>query len=70
MTESLIPPPPTETPGDMTAKNDCEELSEGERNLQQEEEKCELYHRIYVGQLSEEGESDTESDGLTYSYFA
>ena len=65
MTDSLIPPPPTETPGDMTGKNDGEELSDRERQLQQEEEKYDLYQRIYVGELSEEEESNTESDSLT-----
>ena len=70
VTDSLIPPPLTETPGDMTERNDSQELSEVERKLQQEEEKYKLYERIYVGQLSEEEESDTESDNLTYCYFA
>ena len=69
MADSLIPLPLTETPGDITGKNDSKELSEVERKLQQKEEKYKLYQTIYMGQLSEEEESDTESDGLTYSYF-
>ena len=70
VTDSLIPPPLTETPGGMTGKNDRKELLEVERKIQQEEEKYELYQRIYIGQLTEEEESDTESDGSTYRYFA
>ena len=59
VTDSLIPPPLTETPGDMTGKNNSKELSEAERKLQQEEEKYDLYQQIYIGKLSEEEESDT-----------
>ena len=70
VTDSLIPPPPTETPEDMAGKNNSEELSEAERKLQQEEESYKQYHRVYMRQLSEEEESDTESDSSTYSYFA
>ena len=60
----------TKTPEDMVENNDSDELSEAERKLHQEEEKCKLYQRVYVGQLSEEEESDTESDCSGYSYFA
>ena len=68
---SLIPPPPplTETPADMTGNMNGEELLEAEKRLQKEEQKYNLYRRVYVGQLSEEKESDTDSDCLTYSYF-
>ena len=69
VTYSLIPPPPTETPEDTIGKNGGEELSEIERKLQLEEESYKQYQRIYVGQLSEQEESDTESDCSTYSYF-
>ena len=70
VTDSLVPPPLTETPEDMAGKNDSKELSEAERKLQQEEENYKQYQRIYMGQLSEEEESDTASDCSTYSYFA
>ena len=40
------------------------------RKLQEEEEKYELYQRVYVGELSEEEETDTESDCTGCSYFA
>ena len=70
MTDALVPPSLTETPRDMSGKNNGKELSEAERKLQQEEEKYDLCQRIYMGQLSEEEESDTESDDSTYSYFA
>ena len=45
----------------MTGKKDGKELSEAERKLQWEEESYKQYQRLYVGQLSEEEESDTES---------
>ena len=70
VTDSLIQPLLTETPEDMTGNNDGKELLEEERKLQQEEENYKQYQRIYVGQLSEEEEGDTESDCSTYSYFA
>ena len=54
----------------MVKKNDSNELSKAERKQQQEEEKYEVYQRTYIGQLSEEGESNTESDCSGYSYFA
>ena len=69
VTDSLIPPPLTEIPEDRAGENDSEELSKVERKLQQEEECYKWYQRVYVGQLSEDKESDTESDGSTYSYF-
>ena len=71
VTDSLIPPPPKmETAEDMPVNIDGEELSEVEKRLQQEEERYDLYKRAYKGQLSEQGESDTDSDGSTYSSFA
>ena len=67
---SLIPPPPaTETPGDMTGNTNREELLEVEKRLQKEEEKYDLYRRVYIGQLSKEEESDTDSDCSTHGYF-
>ena len=69
VTDSLIPPSLTETPEDVTGKNDGKELSDIERKLQEEEESYDQYHRIYMGQLSEEEESDTQSHCSTYRYF-
>ena len=68
---SLIPPPPpmTETPGDTTGNTNREKLSEAEKRLQKEEEKYDLYGRVYVGQLSKKVESDKHLDCSTYSYF-
>ena len=48
----------TETPKDMIEKNDSDKLSKVESKQQQEEEKYELYRRVYLGQLSEEEESN------------
>ena len=57
----MIPPPPpppaTETPGDATGNTNGEELLEAEKWLQKEEEKYDLYGRIYVGQLSKEAQT-------------
>ena len=58
-----------ETPGDMTENTDKKELLEVGKRVQQEEEKYDLYRRVYEGQLSDEEESNMDSDGLTYSYF-
>ena len=68
--DSLIPPPLTEMPEDTAGNNESDKLSEAERKLQQEEENYEQYQRVYLGQLSEEVESDTESDCSVYTYFA
>ena len=68
VTDSLTPPPPTEMPEDMVGENANKELSEVERKLQQEEESYEWYQRVYMGQLSEEEESNMESDSSSYSY--
>ena len=72
VTNLLIPPPPpvTKTPGDTTGNTYGEKLSKVEKRLQKEEEKYNLYGKVYVGQLSEEEESDTHLDHSTYSYFA
>ena len=69
VTDSLIPPPLTKMSEDTVEKNSIVKLSEVERKLQQEEEKYEQYQRIYIGQLREEQESDTESDCSGYSCF-
>ena len=70
MTDSLIVPPMTKIPKDTVEKRNSNELSKVDRKLQEEEEKYELYQRLYVGQFSEEEESNTESDCLGYSYFS
>ena len=65
--KSLIPPPQvTETPGEVTEDTSGEEISEAKKK---EEEKYNLYRRVYAGLLSKEEESDTDTDGLTYTYF-
>ena len=69
MTDSLIPPLLTKTPEDMVEKNNSNKLSDSERKLQQEEEKYKQYQRVYMGQLSEKEESDTELDCSVCSYF-
>ena len=46
-----------------------EGLSEAKKRLQRDEEQYELYDRIYVGQLSNEEESNMDTNGLTYEYF-
>ena len=56
-----------ETPGDMTGNTDKEELLEVEKRLHQEEEKYDLYRKVYVGKLSKEEESNTDLGGLTQS---
>ena len=45
-----------------------EELMEVKMRYQQEE-KYALQQKVYIGQLSEEEESDTSSDHSGYSYF-
>ena len=71
MNSLIRPPPPViETPGDMTGNTNEEELLEVEKGLQKEEEKYDLYGKVYVGQLSKEEESDMDSDCLIYNYFA
>ena len=39
------------------------------KRLQREEEQYTLYNRIYVGQLSDKEESNTDTDGSTKTYF-
>ena len=59
----------TRAQDNMVEKNDSDELCETERK-QQQGEKYVVYQRIYMGQLSEEEDSNTESDFSGYSYFA
>ena len=61
--KSLIPPE------EATENTNREELLEEDKRLQREEEKYELYYRIYVGQLSNKEESNTDTDGSTDTYF-
>ena len=68
--ESLVPPPTTtEASGNTIEDTNGEELMEAERRLQGEEEKYEMYNRIYVGQLSDEEDSDMGTDDTSYIYF-
>ena len=67
VTDSLIPPPLSmETPRDMPMERN---YGKWKNRLQKEEEKYNLYRRVYVGHLSKEEKSDMDSDCLTYSYF-
>ena len=66
--DSLILPPTNKALEDTIQKNNSDDLSKAERK-QQQEEKYKVYQRTYVGQLSEEEESNTESDYSSYSYF-
>ena len=67
--KSLIPPPPVTEAPEVTEKTNGKELSEVEKKLQREEEKYELYDRIYMGQLSDKEESNMDTDGSIYTYF-
>ena len=59
--DSLILQPMSKAPEDTVQNNDSDDLSKMERKQQQEEDKYEVYQRTYMGQLSEEEESNTES---------
>ena len=50
-------------------KETTEGLAEEEKRYLLEEEKYALHENVYVGQLSDEEESDTESDCLGYDHF-
>ena len=70
VTQSLVPLPSEPMNMEATTKDKTEEGQMGmETRLQKEAEKFEMHDRIYVGQLSEEETSDTETDDLAYSYF-
>ena len=47
-----------------------EKQTEMELRLQKEEELCELYDKVCIGQLSEEEMTDMETDNLSYLYFS
>ena len=55
---------------DKEEKATTEEKMDVETGYQQEEEKYALQQKIYVGQLSEEEESDTGSEYSGYSFFS
>ena len=68
--ELLVPPPQGMEISDDTAENtNAEELTEVERKLQREEVKNEMLNRIYVGQLGNEEDSNTDMDNMDYTYF-
>ena len=69
VTESLVPPPSDSANAEGTTRDEEEGLMEVEVKLQKEEEKFEMYDKIYMGLLSEEETSDMETDNSTYSYF-
>ena len=68
ITELLILLPTTKAL-EKTNKKIDDELTEVEKRDQQEEKKCVMYRRTYIGQLSEEEESNTKSDYSGSSYF-
>ena len=68
MTQSLVPWPSDPKNMEATSKDKTEEegLTDMEIRLQKEVDKFEMYDRIYVGQLSKEETSDTDTDNLAY----
>ena len=69
VTELLVLPPSTLATLEDTTENTDEGLIEVEVKLQGEEEKFEMYDRIYIGLRSHEKDSDMETDKFTYMYF-
>ena len=73
VTDSLILLPMSEdekaTLGEMMEET-MEGLTEVEKRYQLEEEKYALHQKVYVGQFSDEEESDMKSDYSGYSHFA
>ena len=66
----LIPQPTVTEPLEQVIENtNGEGLLEVEKRLQREEEHHELYNRIYMGQLSDEEDSSTDTDDSHYTYF-
>ena len=61
--------PATETSEDMAKNTDREVLMEAEGRLQREEEKSEMSDQIYMGQVSDEEDSDMDTDESNYTYF-
>ena len=74
VTQSLVLPPTDMTNVEGVAKDEPGEEEkkhmEMELRLQKEEERYDLYNRVYIGQFSEEEVTDTETDNLSYSYFS
>ena len=52
-----------------TKEETIEGLTEAEKRYQLEEEKYALHQKVYIGQLSNEEESDIKSDYSAYSHF-
>ena len=70
VTELLVLPPSTsETPEDPTKNMNDKGLTEVEERLQMEEKKFENYRRIYMGQLSDKEDSNTDMEESAYTYF-
>ena len=71
VTELLVPPPlqVTETSDNTVENTNGVDLTEAERKLQREEEKYKMLDRIYMGQLSDEEDSDPDTDDMSYTYF-
>ena len=69
VTESLVLSPSDSANMEGTTKDEEEGLMKVEVRLQREEEKFEMYDKIYVGLLSKEETSNMETDELMYSYF-
>ena len=70
MTESLVPPPQVmETSGNTAENTNREEIMEAEKRLQREKEKYEMLNRKYMGQLSDEENSDMYRNDMGYTYF-
>ena len=67
--QSLVPPPSDPMNMEAATKDETEGQMDMETRLQKVAEKFEMYDRIYIGQLSEEETSNTETDDLAYSYF-
>ena len=72
VTGSLIPLPMSEeekaTLGEITEEA-MEGLTEAEKMYQLEEDNYALHQKVYIGQLSNEEERDTESDYSGYDHF-
>ena len=68
VTNSLIPLPMSKEEKPTTEET-IEELTDAEKTYQLEEEKYVLNQKVYVGQLSNEEDSDTKSDYSSYSHF-
>ena len=67
--ESLVLPPSTLATLEYTIEYTDKGLTEVEVKLQREEEKFEMYYRICDGPLSDEEDSDMETEKSTCMYF-